>query len=127
MVQLSKKNIKRQLFFSLGLLAFGLGIIGVFLPVMPTTPFLLVATYFFSKSSQKFHDWIIYHPKLGPPIRDWNEKRIIRKRAKILATIAILSSLIFPMYIIKLNIWIRIITGVTVGSVLLYILTRPSK
>lgn len=72
------------------LIAFGginvaLGVAGMFLPVMPTTVFLLMALWAFSKSSHRFHCWLYDHPRLGRPLRDWHAHRVIPRRAKILA------------------------------------------
>ncbi len=72
------------------LIAFGwfnvaLGTIGVVVPGMPTTVFLLIAMWAFSKSSEKFRVWLFNHKTLGPPIRDWHEHRVIPVRAKFMA------------------------------------------
>jgi uncharacterized membrane protein YbaN (DUF454 family) len=69
-----------------------LGLLGAFLPLLPTTPFLLVAAYFFGKSSPRLADWLNSHPILGRYIKDWNETRSIPLYAKVLATFMMLSS-----------------------------------
>ena len=75
----------RPLLFAAGLLSLALGIIGIFLPIMPTTPFLLLAAAAFARSSARLHDWLLNHPWFGRYIRDYIEKRGIRLRVKILA------------------------------------------
>ncbi len=63
----------------------GLGIIGAFVPVMPTTPFLLVALWAFSKSSPRLQKWLLEHPRFGPTLRDWHKYGAIRSSIKVVA------------------------------------------
>lgn len=80
------KKILKVGLLSLGVISLILGIIGIFLPLLPTTPFLILTAFLFDKGSPKFHHWILSHPLLGPPIRDWKSNRVISKKNKILAT-----------------------------------------
>ena len=99
--------------FVLAWVSFVLGIIGAFLPVLPTTPFLILSAFLFSKSSPKFHRWINNLPLAGPALKDWNENRVINPKAKVLCVSMICLSLVF--------IWMRpnIIFGVKIGVTLL--------
>ena len=63
-----------------------LGIIGVFLPVLPTTPFVLLAAFCFARGSPRWERWLLEHPLFGRPVRDWRERRAVPLRAKQLAT-----------------------------------------
>ena len=67
----------------LGILSLVLGVIGIFLPVLPTTPFLLLSATLFLRSSQKLYDWLLSHPYLGEYIRNFKEHRAIPLRVKI--------------------------------------------
>lgn len=80
------QSAKRLFWMICGLLALALGIAGIPLPLLPTTPFLLLAAFCFSRSSNRLHDWLVQHKHLGPPIRDWNAHGAIPLKAKILAT-----------------------------------------
>jgi len=62
-----------------------LGVIGIFLPVLPTTPFVLLAAACFARGSQRFHEWLLGHPRFGPLVSDWQRYRSIPFRAKCLA------------------------------------------
>ncbi|MFC3571499.1 YbaN family protein [Paracoccus sp. TOH] len=75
----------RYLWLATGWLTLSVGVIGVFLPVMPTVPFLLVAVWAFARSSPRLGARIMRHPKFGPPIRAWRKGGIISRTAKIWA------------------------------------------
>jgi uncharacterized protein len=75
--------------FLLGFVSLGCGLLGVVLPLVPTTPFLLLSAYGFSRSSPRVHRWLVGHPRLGPPIRDWHRHGAISGRAKAVAMAAI--------------------------------------
>lgn len=79
----------RWLWVSLGLVCLGIGVAGAVLPLIPTTPLLLLAAFCFARSSRRLHDWLTTHPTLGPPIADWNRDRAIRRPAKLLATLSV--------------------------------------
>jgi uncharacterized membrane protein YbaN (DUF454 family) len=74
------------------------GVIGIFIPLLPTTPFLLLAAFCFHKSSERFHGWLLNHKVLGPPVKNWTEHRIISKKAKVTATTLIATSGIYLFY-----------------------------
>lgn len=85
----------RYLWLFAGHVSVVLGVIGIFLPLLPTTPFLLLAAFLYSKGSETFESWLLDHPRLGPPIREWRSHRVVRPAAKILATVFISSSLLW--------------------------------
>ena len=77
-----------------GLISLGLGIIGIFVPVLPTTPFLLLASWLFLKSSDRLYHWLMGHPKLGPYIKDFMLYKAIPLKAKIISISTLWISLI---------------------------------
>lgn len=72
-------------FRALGLLFLGLGVVGVFLPLLPATPFVLLAAACFARSSEKWHRWILANNTFGPMIRNWEQNRCISLRVKAIA------------------------------------------
>jgi uncharacterized membrane protein YbaN (DUF454 family) len=80
----------RGLLIGAGLLCVLLGVVGIFLPVLPTTPFMLLAAACFARSSRRFHDWLLANRTFGPLIHEWEKHRSIPRRTK-LAAIALMS------------------------------------
>ena len=84
----------RIIWLLIGGSSLGLGTLGIFLPLLPTVPFYLLAAYSFSKSSTKIHNWLLSHKVFGPDIRNWNESRVIHRRAKLMAVAGMAGSVI---------------------------------
>jgi len=80
----------KPLLITLGLVFVGLAVIGIFLPVLPTTPLLLLALACFAKSSERLHNRLLTNKTFGPLIRQWHETRSMPRRAKVFAIISIL-------------------------------------
>ena len=115
-----------------GLLAFGwlnvlMGIVGFFLPVVPSTIFLLIALWAFSKSSPRFHRWLYDHPRFGKTIRDWHAHRVIPVPAKALAVTMMSLSLAFVSLYMAENWMVPTILAAILAGISGYILTRPSR
>jgi uncharacterized protein len=81
-VRLHDSRLVRLFCLGAGLTALGLGILGVVLPVLPTTPFILLAAACFARSSVRFHDWLLRQPIAGPIIEAWQTHRSMPRRAK---------------------------------------------
>ena len=69
----------------LGLIALGLGILGIFLPILPTTPFVLLASVLFLRGNKRLYDWLLNHPRLGPYIRNFMITRAIPLKVKVIS------------------------------------------
>lgn len=80
--------MKRQLYLAGGLTCIALGAIGAVLPIMPTVPFLLLAAFFFARSNPEWERRLLDHPRYGPPLRNWRERRAIGRPAKVAAVTA---------------------------------------
>jgi uncharacterized membrane protein YbaN (DUF454 family) len=119
--------MKKIIYLILGHLCLIFGIIGAFLPILPTTPFLLLAAFLYSKSSTRLHNWILSHKYLGPPLKDWQERGVIGVKAKILATTMITLVLIFRIPVLNIASGIKWFAGFILTGVLVFILSRPSK
>lgn len=82
----------RPLWLLAGGVALLLGVAGVFLPLLPTTPFVLLAAFCFSRGSARWEAWLLAHPRWGPIVRDWRTERAVPLRAKQLATVMMAAS-----------------------------------
>jgi len=91
---------KRVFFLVSGFVSLGLAILGIFLPVLPTTPFLLLSAYCFSRSSKKWHQWLIKHKHFGKIIRDYNERRGVSLRIKIFAISFLWITILFSVVVV---------------------------
>ena len=112
---------------ALGFMFVGLGLAGVFLPLLPTTPFLLLAAGCFARSSPAFHDWLLTHRLLGPYIRDWERDRSIPLTAKVTAVVmmaASLSWMAFASNAPAIAVWMA---GALLSCVAAWIITRPTS
>ena len=83
----------RALYLVIGLLCVGLGAVGAFLPVLPTTPFMILAAAMFAKSSVRLERWLLEHKRFGPPLIAWRAHRVIPLRVKLLSWGSMLVSL----------------------------------
>jgi uncharacterized membrane protein YbaN (DUF454 family) len=118
--------MKKIVYLILGHICLVLGVVGAFLPILPTTPFLLLAAYFYSKSSDKLHQWIINHKYFGPPLKDWQEKGVIGMKAKIIATVMIALVMAWRLPLLNIAIGIKIFAAIILLGVLIFIWSRPS-
>lgn len=115
----------RIIWASLGILSVGLAVIGAVLPLLPTVPFLLLASFCFARSSSRMHSWMLSHPTFGPIIDDWNSSGAIGLRAKKMATLSIAFVFLISL-VLAVPTKILIIQAVTLSAVLSFIWTRPN-
>lgn len=88
----------KTLFIFLGTLSLVLGIVGIFVPLLPTTPFLLLAAALWVRSSPKLYAWLLAHRRLGPYIRNFRENRAIPLRAKIFSVTLLWATLLYCIF-----------------------------
>lgn len=117
----------RFVYIAIGCLMVVLGVIGIFVPLMPTTVFLLAAAWAFAKSSPRLEAWLVSHPRLGPPIRNWRERGAIGPRAKILAVTMMSASLAYILWSPDIPIYGKLAAALVLAGCATFILTRPSR
>jgi hypothetical protein len=118
-------HTKRLMWLAAGGLALGLGALGVFLPLLPTTPFILLAAFAFARSSPRLHNWLLQHRVFGPLIDNWRRYGAISRRAKA-AGLASLVAVLFSSVLFGAPAYVLAIQAIVLGTSGLFILTRPA-
>jgi len=121
---ISKCTAKKYMWLTIGCISVGLAFIGALLPLMPTTVFLLIATYSFARSSKRLHDWLLNHKQFGPLINNWQKHRAIENKTKIKA-VAVMAATFILSLVLGASALILIIQLAVLGTVALFIITRP--
>jgi uncharacterized membrane protein YbaN (DUF454 family) len=124
MKQVTDAKWLRMLMITLGCVCVVLGVIGLFVPMMPGAVFLILAAWFFARSSERFHDWLLTHPRLGPIVLAWHDGRGFERklRTRILALMWV--SMIVSMLILG-SIWIALLLVTCGAGTTAFILKQP--
>ena len=114
----------RSLWFAFGLIALGLGMLGIALPLLPTTPFVLLAAFAFARSSPRLHRWLLEHRLFGPLIRDWQRDGAISREAKISALLSMLGIFALSVFLGARSdvLWLQALVLLSAAA---FILSRP--
>ncbi len=118
--------MRKPLYLSVGILCLVLGAIGVVLPLLPTTPFVILAAYCFSKSSARLHQMLLNHRLFGPMLIEWEANGVIPFKVKCLSSSMMLIMVSYPLLFKSLPWWAVIGAISTVVIALWYIWSRPS-
>ncbi|MBI3132689.1 MAG: YbaN family protein [Acidobacteria bacterium] len=115
----------RPLLILTGVVSLFLALLGVVLPLLPTTPFLLLSAACFARSSERLHNWLLAHPRLGPFISDWEHGGAIRPAAKRTATLLIFGTGGLSLVLVEAPLWAKGAMALTFLGVLTFIWSRP--
>lgn len=107
-----------------GIISLLLGFLGIFLPLLPTTPFILLASACFVKSSPKFHHWLISHNTFGPIIKNWQTNRAVSAKVRRRGAIVIVISSCWSIWLVPL-IWLKFVLLLGVMVLLTFFLRLP--
>lgn len=120
-------GLRRWLFLIAGFISLGIGAIGVILPGLPTTPLVLLAAYFFARSSPTMHERLLRNRVFGPMIVEWNEHRSVPRRAKILAVLMIAAVGGVTVIFFLDSFWLRALVVTILSTVAIWLVTRPTS
>lgn len=116
----------RQVYLVLGLALVAIGFVGAFLPVLPTTPFLILAAGCFARSSTRLEAWLLDHRRFGPLLRAWRERGAIPLRAKFMALAGSAFGFVVFDHASPPGLWPRLAVAVIMLFGVGYVFTRPS-
>ncbi len=120
-------QLYRSIYMLTGLLACLCGIVGIVLPLVPTTPFLLLSAFCFSKSSNALHQWLLSQPALGRVINDWEQSGMIALKTKVVASACMMAMVAAALLIGEYAYWMMTLVLTTSILVLTFIWSRPSQ
>jgi len=116
----------RGLFIAIGWLCVASGAIGAVLPGWPTTIWIILATYFFARSSPRFYNWVMNHRVFGPLIRDWRDGKGMTARAKAVAVTTIVLTISVSVAVIPVA-WVKVLLLAIMVVLCAYLLRLPTK
>jgi uncharacterized protein len=119
------KTIKKSVYVAAGLLAVGVGAVGIVLPVLPSTGFFILAVFFFARSSPRLEQWILEHDLFGPPVLAWQEHGAIPRKAKYLAFAGMAFGFVSFVYFAKPALWLLVLVALFFLGSATYVGTRP--
>jgi uncharacterized membrane protein YbaN (DUF454 family) len=125
-VHQAKSAWLRYLLLGIGCASVCLGVIGVFLPIMPTTPFLLLAAACFARSSPRFHAWLLSHPQLGPLLKSYLNGEGIPLKAKVLSIGSMWVSIAVSCWFVPWP-WVRVLLVAVALAVTVYIARQKTR
>lgn len=117
----------RWMLFILGWTSLLLGCLGIFLPLLPTVPLLLLAAACFARSSERFYSWLLEHQRLGPIILPFLEGTGLPIRSKIRAIILVWISILLSAWFFTDAFWLRLLLLVIAGGVTAYLVKLPTS
>ena len=118
--------MKRLILLIVGWLCVGLGFVGIFVPGIPTTIFLIIALWAFARSSKKFHAWLLNHQRFGPILRNWESHKVVPIRAKIIMVILQILVVIMVQYTFN-SLFATVALLIVLILVAWYVISLPSK
>ncbi len=101
----------RYLFLLAGHLSLVVGVIGLLVPIMPTSPFVIIATVCYARSSERFYLMLLNNRHFGEDVRRWHEQRCVRRRLKMLSAVALTVAFIFTVVLFITPVWARLAVG----------------
>lgn len=124
--KLKRVRLMKPFWFALGFLALGLGALGVVLPLLPTTPFVLLAAFAFARSSERWHAWLLRHRIFGPLIIDWREHGAISRPTKAVSAVSMAG--VFGLSVgLGASKTVLIVQAVVLSATAIFVLSRPVR
>jgi len=123
----SRSRLARALFNIAGALALGLGLVGIFLPLLPTTPFVLLAAACFARGSERFHEWLLANRTFGPMVYEWERHRSLPYRTKVTAILLMSLTMAVSIAFFVRPLWLKIALALFGVALALWMYRIPSR
>ncbi|HEX5639464.1 MAG TPA: YbaN family protein [Burkholderiaceae bacterium] len=123
----SRSHLVRVLFNLAGAIALGLGILGVFLPLLPTTPFVLLAAACFARGSERFHQWLLASRTFGSMVREWAGHRSLPYRTKITAIVLMSLTMAVSITFFVRPVWLKVLLALFGCGLAAWMYRIPSR
>jgi uncharacterized membrane protein YbaN (DUF454 family) len=123
---MAARPVTKAILVVFGSLFVGLGVAGIFLPLLPTTPFLLLAAACFTRSSERLHTWLITHKRLGPYVSGYVTGSGIPVRAKVVTLVLLWGTISYCAVYLVPMVWAKVLLLVVAVSVSVFVLTRKT-
>jgi len=123
----SRSRLVRVLFNLAGAIALGLGVAGIFLPLLPTTPFVLLAAACFARGSERFHQWLLANRTFGPMVREWEGHRAIPYRTKITAIVLMSLTMAISITFFVRPVWLKAVLALFGIGLAVWMYRIPSR
>jgi uncharacterized membrane protein YbaN (DUF454 family) len=120
------KQLSRYLLIAAGTLSVGLAILGIFLPILPTTPFLLLAAFLYARSSERFLHWLLTNRVFGAYIDNYRRGLGMPRREKILTVTALWLTIGFSAFYVVQVVWLKVLLGLIATGVTLHLVRIPT-
>lgn len=122
------KKVRSICLIVLGAIFLLLGVLGIFLPLLPTTPFILLSAFFWARSSEKFHTWLLENKRFGPMIHNWETNRVIPVKMKWLSTIMMNGAIMSTAFTMSNDRWwLKLIMVAVAISTTIWIWSFPHE
>jgi len=122
-----KQRTKQWLYIIMGWVFFVTGFVGIFLPVLPTTPFMILTLWCFSRGSEHLHQWLYHHEKFGPMLQQWDQYGVIPLKAKVMAVSLMSASAIYLLFFSTVPHYAVFMSVACMIGAATYVLSRNSK
>lgn len=123
----SRSRPVRVLFNLAGTVALGLGLLGIFVPLLPTTPFVLVAAACYARGSERFHQWLLADRTFGPMVYEWEQHRSLPYRTKVTAIALMSATMTISIAFFVHPLWLKIVLGLLGVGLAVWMYRIPSR
>lgn len=123
----SRSRLVRILFNLAGTVALGLGLLGIFVPLLPTTPFVLLAAACYARGSERFHQWLLANRTFGPMVYEWERHRSLPYRTKVTAIVLMSATMAFSIAFFVRPVWLKIVLGLFGVGLAAWMYRIPSR